>query len=42
MDYLVNRKTNIKSMDFVEFNPTKDINNQTYKLAIDLLNKFIK
>lgn len=42
MDYLVNRKKDIKSMDIVEFNPTRDINNQTYDIAINLLNKFIK
>ena len=42
MDYLVNRKKDIKSMDIVEFNPTKDINNKTELIALDLLNKFIK
>lgn len=42
MDYLVSRKENIKSMDLVEFNPTRDIDNKTYDIAINLLNKFIK
>ncbi len=42
MDYLVSRKDNIKSMDLVEFNPTKDIDNKTYDIATNLLNKFIK
>ena len=42
MDILVSRKSDIKSMDFVEFNPLTDINNTTYDIAINLLNKFIK
>lgn len=42
MDYLVRRKKDIKSMDIVEFNPTRDINNKTYNIAINLINKFIK
>ena len=42
MDYLVNRKQDIKSMDIVEFNPTKDINNKTKTIALELINKFIK
>ena len=42
MDYLMKRKKDIKSMDLVEFNPTKDINNKTYKIASKLLDKIIK
>lgn len=42
MDYLINKKNDIKSMDIVEFNPTNDINNKTYDIAINLINKFIK
>ena len=42
MDYLVNRKNDIKSMDIVEFNPTRDIDNKTYDIATNLINKFIK
>ena len=42
MDYLIKRKNDIKSMDIVEFNPTKDIDNKTYNIAINLLKKFIK
>ena len=42
MDYLVNRKDDIKSMDIVEFNPTQDIDNKTKLIATNLLNKFIK
>ena len=42
MDYLVNRKDDIKSMDIVEFNPTKDIDNKTKAIALELINRFIK
>ena len=42
MDYLVTRRDDIKSMDLVEFNPTRDVDNKTYDIAINLLNKFIK
>lgn len=41
MDILISRKKDIKSMDFVEFNPTKDIDNKTYDIAMGLLNNFI-
>ena len=41
MDILVSKKENIKSMDIVEFNPTKDIDNKTYNIASNLLNKFL-
>jgi len=42
MNYLVNNKNSIKSMDIVEFNPLKDIDNKTYDISINLINKFIK
>ena len=42
MDYLASRKRDIKSMDLVEFNPTRDIDNKTRDIAINLLNKYIK
>jgi arginase len=42
MDYLVSRKPDIKSMDIVEFNPTRDILDKTKEIASNLLNKFIK
>ena len=42
MDYLVKRKNNIKSMDIVEFNPARDIDNKTYIIAKELIDKFIK
>lgn len=41
MDILISRKQDIKSMDLVEFNPTKDIDNRTYDIANNLLNNFI-
>lgn len=41
MDILINRKQDIKSMDLVEFNPTRDIDNKTYDIASNLLNDFI-
>ena len=41
MDILISRKQDIKSMDFFEFNPTRDIDNKTYDIAINLLNNFI-
>lgn len=42
MDYLVSRKQDIKSMDIVEFNPTKDLDDKTKTIALELINKFIK
>lgn len=42
MDILIDRKQDIKSMDFVEFNPLNDINDKTYDIASNLLNKFIE
>ena len=42
MDYLISKKENIKSMDIVEFNPTRDIDDKTKIIATNLINKFIK
>lgn len=42
VDELINNKDLIKSMDLVEFNPTKDINNKTKDIAINILEKVIK
>ena len=42
MDYLITKKNDIKSMDLVEFNPTRDINNKTCKIAKKLLKKILK
>ena len=42
MDYLVNTKESIKSMDLVEYNPTRDIDDKTKLIATNLLDKFIK
>ena len=36
------RKNDIKSMDLVEYNPTRDIDNKTYEIAKNLLEKIIK
>lgn len=38
---LINNKSIIKSMDLVEFNPTRDIDDKTKKIAIDLLEQII-
>ena len=42
IDELINNKDLIKSMDLVEFNPTRDIDNKTKNIAIDILKKVIK
>lgn len=42
IDELINNKVLIKSMDLVEFNPTRDIDNKTKNIAIDILKKVIK
>ena len=42
MNYLISRKRDIKSMDLVEFNPTRDINNKTYKIAKKILEEILK
>lgn len=42
VDELIKNKTLIKSMDLVEFNPTRDIDNKTKKIAINILEKVIK
>ena len=42
VDELINNKDKIKSMDLVEFNPTRDIENKTKNIALDILKKVIK
>ena len=41
-DELINHKDYIKSIDLVEYNPTKDIDDKTKKIAINILEKVIK
>lgn len=40
-EYLVNKKSIIKSLDIVEYNPSFDDNNKTLNIAVNLLKKFI-
>lgn len=42
LNYIIKNKEKIKSFDLVEFNPLKDINNKTEKIATNILNKIIK
>lgn len=42
VNYIVNNKGKIKSIDLVEFNPLKDKTNSTKKIAENILNKLIK
>lgn len=42
VDELVINKDKIKSIDLVEFNPTRDIDDKTKNIAIDILKKVIK
>lgn len=42
VDYLIKNKDLVKSMDLVEFNPTKDIDDKTEKIALEILEKVIK
>lgn len=42
MDTLIDHKEVIKSLDLVELNPLNDIDNKTYKIAMNLLNKYIE
>ena len=42
VNYIVNNKGKIKSIDLVEFNPLKDKANSTKKIAENILNKLIK
>jgi arginase len=42
VDELINNKEIIKSMDLVEYNPTKDKDDITKNIAIDILKKVIK
>ena len=41
IDYIIQNKEKIKSFDLVEFNPLKDKEKITEKIAIDILNKLI-
>lgn len=41
VDYMIKNKEKIKSVDLVEFNPTRDINQKTEKIATYILNKLI-
>ena len=40
--YLCANRSSIKSLDLVEFNPLKDIDNKTLNIAVDFLNEFMK
>lgn len=42
VDELINNKDIIKSMDLVEFNPTRDKDNKTKNIALGILKKVIK
>ncbi len=42
VDYMIDNKKQIKSIDFVEFNPVNDVENKTKKIAIEILNRIIK
>lgn len=39
INFLNQNKDSIKSFDLVEYNPLKDINNQTKNIALDIINK---
>lgn len=41
VDYIIQNKEKIKSIDLVEFNPLKDKEKMTEKIAINILNKLI-
>jgi len=42
VDYMIKNKENIKSVDLVEFNPLRDKEQITEKIATNILNKLIK
>lgn len=42
VDYMIKNKEKIRSIDLVEFNPLKDINKTTEKIATNILNKLIE
>ena len=42
VDYIIKNKEKIKSIDLVEFNPLRDINETTENIATNILNKLIK
>ncbi len=41
VDYIIKNREKIKSLDLVEFNPLKDINKKTEKIALNILNKLL-
>lgn len=42
VDYMIKNKEKLKSIDLVEFNPTRDIEQKTEKIATHILNKLIE
>ncbi len=42
LEYILKNKEKIKSIDLVEFNPTRDINQKTEKIATHILNELIE
>lgn len=42
VDYMIKNKSEIKSIDLVEFNPLRDRNNTTEKIATNIINKLIE
>ena len=42
VDHIIMHKEKVKSLDLVEFNPLKDINSRTEKIALHILNQLIK
>lgn len=41
-NFLIDNINKIKSFDLVEFNPTRDINNKTLNIALNIINSFLK
>lgn len=41
-DVILNHKEELKSLDLVEYNPTRDIEDKTKKIALELLNSFVE
>ena len=42
INYIIKNKDKVKSLDLVEFNPLKDINNKTETVALHILTQLIK
>lgn len=42
VDYIIQNKDKIKSLDLVELNPLNDINNKTEEIALQILDKLLK